>query len=76
MHIRERTEKMISSLKTPSVLSVRFNVALSSTSERGATIENAATRCHSALDAESRLSFFWIPAFAGMTIFSASVSFY
>jgi len=26
--------------------------------------------CHSALDAESRFSFFWIPAFAGMTIFS------
>ena len=25
--------------------------------------------CHSALDAESRFSFFWIPAFAGMTIF-------
>jgi hypothetical protein len=27
------------------------------------------TGCHSALDAESRFSFFWIPAFAGMTIF-------
>jgi len=27
--------------------------------------------CHSALDAESRFSFFWIPAFAGMTIFYA-----
>jgi len=25
------------------------------------------TGCHSALDAESRFSFFWIPAFAGMT---------
>jgi len=27
------------------------------------------TGCHSALDEESRFSFFWIPAFAGMTIF-------
>jgi hypothetical protein len=26
------------------------------------------TGCHSALDAESRFSFFWIPAFARMTI--------
>jgi hypothetical protein len=25
--------------------------------------------CHSALDVESRFSFFWIPAFKGTTIF-------
>jgi hypothetical protein len=31
------------------------------------------TGCHSALDAESRFSFFWIPAFAGMTIFYATI---
>jgi hypothetical protein len=27
------------------------------------------TVCHSTLDAESRVSFFWVPAFAGMTVF-------
>jgi hypothetical protein len=30
--------------------------------------------CHAALDAESRFSFFWIPAFAGMTnIFTSTL---
>ena len=28
------------------------------------------TGCHSALDAESRFSFFWIPAFAGIDMSS------
>jgi len=44
------------------------------------SLKMTVTGCHSALDAESRFSFFWMPAFSprrtrwggrGMTIFSA-----